>query len=146
DVWLNVDGASWTGEHIVQNSPANPDFSTRVRLADVNGSGTLDVLWGNASSYQDIDLAGGNRPNLLTHIENGLGKTTDIEYTTSTAEMLGAESTGKSCDATDPWNSAWCSKMPTIAHVVKRVTDSDNLSVSGRGPGRYVMEYSYRDP
>src|SRR5262249_44438878 len=87
------------------------------------------------------DLQGGVRPWLLSKVENGLGKSTDIEYSTFTEEMLAAERTGAACDAQNkPWTSAWCSKMPTVTHLVKRVTDSDQLG------GTYVTEYQYRDP
>jgi RHS repeat-associated protein len=137
DIWLNVDGAGWTPDrHIIQGTPASPSFADRVRLVDVNGSGTRDILWGDAKAYKYIDLAGGQRPAVLTHVANGLGKTTDIEYTTSTALMLKAEREG----------SPWTSKAPMPVHVVTRVTNSDNLDIVGRIPGRDVTEYSYRDP
>ena len=136
DVWLNVDGAGWTDRHIIKGTPASPSYANRVRLADVNGSGTRDILWGNGSKYQYIDLAGGERPWILTRVDNGLGKTTSLEYSTSTAEMLAAEKAG----------NAWTSRMPTVVHVVKRVIESDNLTIAGRPPASYVTEYSYRDP
>jgi RHS repeat-associated protein len=153
DIWLNVDGKGWTEKHTIPNTPASPSFASRVRLVDVNGSGTRDILWANAKKYQYIDLEGGNRSFLLTRVENGSGKSTDLEYTTSTAEMLAAESLRK-CDpsadaqllATNPWVCAWTMKMPTVAHMIKRVTDSDNLDVAGAGVGRYITEYQYRDP
>jgi RHS repeat-associated protein len=147
DVWLNVDGVGWTRRHIIAGTPASPSFANRVRLVDVNGSGTRDILWGNADRFRYIDLQGGKQPLLLTRVENGLGKSTDIEYAASTEEMLRAEAHGGSCDATRrPWSSPWCSKMPTVAHVVKRVTESDNLVVGGSPASRYVTEYEYRDP
>jgi RHS repeat-associated protein len=159
EVWLNVDGRAWTAEHVIYDTPAAPSFQNRVLLTDINGSGTPDILWGNGGSsgqsntYQYIDLQGGVRPWLLSGVSNGLGKSTQIEYSTSTAEMLAADSLQK-CDpasdpqgyALNPWGCAWTMKMPTIAHVVKRVTESDNLGVAGQGPGTYVTEYQYRDP
>jgi RHS repeat-associated protein len=146
DVYLNVDGTSWTDRHILRNTPASPSFANRVRLVDVNGSGTRDILWGNAENYRYIDLAGGERPGLLARVDNGLGKTTDLEYSTSTAEMLAAAATGQPCSTANPWSGAWCTKMPTVVHVVKRVTERDNITVAGKPPGEYVTEYSYRDP
>jgi RHS repeat-associated protein len=153
DIWLNVDGRGWTDKHTIPGTPASPSYANRVRLVDVNGSGTRDILWANAKKYQYIDLEGGNKSFLLTRVENGLGKSTDLEYSTSTAEMLAAESLRR-CDpvadaqilATSPWGCAWTMKMPTVAHVVKRVTESDNLDVAGSGIGKYVTEYQYRDP
>ena len=153
DIWLNVDGKSWTDRHIIAGTPKSPSYANRVRLVDVNGSGTRDILWATAKSYQYIDLEDGQKSFLLTHVENGLGKSTDIEYTTSTAEMLAADSLRK-CDlaadaqllATNPWVCAWTIKMPTVAYMVKRVTDSDNLPVAGAAAGKYITEYQYRDP
>ncbi len=136
DVWLNVDGTAWTpNRHVLHGTPPSPSFANRVRLVDVNGSGTRDILWGDGLKYQYIDLAGGQRPWVLVHVANGLGKTTDLEYTTSTALMLAAERDGK------PWSS----KAPMPLHVVSRVTESDNLDIVGRQAGRYVTEYTYRD-
>ena len=36
--------------------------------------------------------------------------------------------------------------MPTIVHMVKRVTVSDNLTIAGRLPMQDITEYTYRDP
>ncbi|MBI3202989.1 MAG: hypothetical protein HYZ29_15730, partial [Myxococcales bacterium] len=130
DVYLNVNGVSWTDRHILYNTPPKPAATDRVRLVDVDGSGTRDILWGDGYDYKYIDLAGGVRPWLLAKVQNGLGKTTSVEYSTSTAEMLAAEGTpGK-----------WTSRMPTVAHVVKRVTEQDGLG------GSYQTEYTYADP
>ena len=75
DVWLNVDGAGGNpNRHIISGTPASPSFANRVRLVDINGSGTRDILWGNSLGYKYMDLAGGSRPGVLTHVANGLGK------------------------------------------------------------------------
>jgi hypothetical protein len=130
DVYLNVNGVSWTDRHIMYNTPPKPAATDRVRLVDVDGSGTRDILWGDGYDYKYIDLQGGVRPWLLAKVQNGLGKTTSVEYSTSTAEMLAAEGTpGK-----------WTTRMPTVAHVVKKVTEQDGLG------GAYVTEYTYADP
>src|SRR5690606_13782700 len=99
---------------------------------DVNGSGTSDILWGDAKAYKYIDLQGGQKPYILTAVSNGLGKSTSLEYSTSTTEMLSAAASGKACGAapeTDRFASAWCSWMPTVAHVVKRVVERDNITI-----------------
>jgi RHS repeat-associated protein len=132
DVWLNVDGRSWTDRHVIAGTPSAPSFANRVRLVDMNGSGTRDILWGDGLKYKYIDLAGGQRPWVLTHVANGLGKTTDVEYSTSTAMMLAAEAKGP--------GSRWNSTAPMPLHVVSRITEQDHLG------GVYVTEYTYRDP
>ncbi len=134
-VWLNVDGESWSDRILIANTPWLAS-DRNVRLLDVNGSGTADIVWGTAGHYQYIDLLGASRPWLLSRVSNGLGKTTDIEYASSTALMLEAERNG----------SPWSSKMPIVSQVVRRMTESDNLPVAGRPPSRYVREYTYRNP
>jgi RHS repeat-associated protein len=135
EIWLNVDGTSWTQVHTISNSPPAPSYANRVRLVDVNGNGTRDVLWGDASAYKYIDLQGGVRPWVLTHVGNGLGKTTDIQYGTSTQLMLSDALAGK------PWTSV----TPMPIHVVTQVTDRDNLNLVGRAGGVYITQYAYRD-
>src|SRR5262249_19603224 len=97
DVWLNVDGTSWTQRHVIANAPPEASYLDRVRLADINGSGTRDIVWGDGNAYKYIDLSGGKQPWVLTRVANGLGKTTDVEYGTSTQQMLAAEASGQ------PW-------------------------------------------
>jgi RHS repeat-associated protein len=137
DAWLNVDGVGWTADHVISGvTPAQgPAWVGKVRLVDVNGSGTRDIMWGEGGDYRYMDLAGAKRPWVLTHVDNGLGKTTDIEYATAAEQMLAAEAAGK----------PWTSKSPTTVHVVSRVSEHDNLSVVGLPAGTYETDYTYRD-
>jgi RHS repeat-associated protein len=135
-IWLNVNGESWTKPHLIEGTPHSPSFARRVQLTDINGSGTLDILWGDGEDYEYLDLSGGTRPGLLSRVENGLGKSTDLEYTSTTAERALAAGS----------NRPWKTRMPMVAHVVKKVTVSDNLTIAGRPPRRDVTEYSYFDP
>lgn len=136
DIYLNVDGVGWTERHVIANAPPNSSITNRVRLTDVNGSGTPDILWGDGHDYKFIDLAGGARPWVLTRVNNGLGATTEIEYASSVELMLAAAASGQ------PWETT----APAVAHVVKRVTERDNLELVGRPAGAHVTEYTYRDP
>jgi len=136
DVWLNVDGVGWTDRHTIKNTPSSPSYLTRTRLVDINGSGTRDVLWGDGFSYKYIDLLGGKRPWILTKVENGLGKTTELEYATSTQLMVAAEKAG----------DEWTKKAPMPVHVVVKETVRDNLGSVGRPAGMYVTTYTYRNP
>ncbi|MBI5535278.1 MAG: VCBS repeat-containing protein [Deltaproteobacteria bacterium] len=136
DVWHNIDGNSWTDRRILSSTPPSPSYQNRVRLVDMNGSGTRDILWGDGFDYKYIDLAGGKRPWLLTGVANGLGKTTEIAFTTSTEQMLAAEKT----------TNKWTHKAPMPLHMVKSVTVRDNLGTVGRPSGAYVTEYKYHDP
>ncbi|MBM4361115.1 MAG: VCBS repeat-containing protein [Deltaproteobacteria bacterium] len=135
DVWLNVDGHRFTAPHTLHGTPPSPSYASRVRLSDLDGSGTLDLVFGDAGRYRMIDLAGGTRPGLLVRVENGLGKVTTLEYRSSTAEMLAAAAAGR----------PWAERAPVVTQVVSRVTVLDPLTVAGRGPAADVTEYTYRD-
>ncbi len=70
---------------------------TTVLFADMNGSGTTDVVWlnphdGNVKVLELFAL----RPNLLTRIDNGLGGIQTIEYGSSAREQARDEASGKS--------------------------------------------------
>ena len=133
DVWLNVDGAGWTDRHIIKGTPASPSYANRVRLVDVNGSGTRDIC-GGRRQYRYMDLAGAS----VTGVDQGGERPRqghEPQYSTSVSEMLAAEKTGV----------PWTKRMPTVTHVVKTV--SDRQPGRGRqGPATYVTEYSYADP
>ncbi len=136
DVYLNDNGRGWTDRYVLDDVPIKPNGSNYVQLTDIDGSGTPDLLWGRAYEYRYIDLTGGVQPYLLTSVENGLGKRTELEYESSTKLMLAAQSAG----------SPWTSTIPLSTPVVVRSIVRDRLQVVGREAGTYVTEYSYRDP
>ncbi|MCU0692414.1 MAG: FG-GAP-like repeat-containing protein, partial [Polyangiaceae bacterium] len=134
-IWLNVDGRGWSPE--VTISRAVPAFwNAPLRIADIDGSGTPDLVWAAAGAYRYLDILGGKRPNVLRSISNGLGKTTEFEYVPSTREMQRAAQAGH----------PWTSRVPVVVPVVKRVTVSDNLASIGRASTGSVTEYEYADP
>ena len=73
DVWLNHAGRGFSSRIIVRNTPPNPSHSNRIRLVDIDGSGTLDVVYGTAHGWRYVDLAGGRRPRRVVGVENGRG-------------------------------------------------------------------------
>ncbi|MBK7152408.1 MAG: VCBS repeat-containing protein [Sandaracinaceae bacterium] len=79
DVWMNVNGESFTVRQTFA-SPFAPAFSPNIRFADIDGSGTTDLVYGRAEQWKYMDLLGGVRPRLLTRANNGLGATTTITY------------------------------------------------------------------
>ena len=136
DIWYNHDGASWGQKRWLHGTPVSPSYQNRVRIVDMNGSGTADILWGDGYAYKYIDLSRGTRPWLLRRVDNGMGKTTEVSYATTTSQMLAAAAA----------NDAWKKTSPVVHHVVERVTVRDNLEKIGRPGGVYVTEYTYRDP
>ncbi|MCC7442717.1 MAG: hypothetical protein IT285_13865 [Bdellovibrionales bacterium] len=87
----------------------------RVTQADMNGNGSLDVVWSNArGDWRYFDFLGelGSEPksNLLVQVRDKLGKRTEIEYQPHTqypnhAELLPQEQT----------------RIPYAVHAVKRI-------------------------
>ncbi len=146
DIWFNRGDNSFTDRYIVEDTPpTNSGYYGQVRLADINGSGTVDIVWANAGGYQYLDLAGyyreldfnGGLPTgLLERVENGLGGTTLIEYAPSTEYMVDARERGDEWETTAP--------MPLT--VVRKVTSTDNLDAIGGPAGIYTQEYVYRNP
>jgi hypothetical protein len=51
DIWINVGGYEFMPRHVIDRTPAHPGFTERVRFADVDGTGTPDLLWGDAGRY-----------------------------------------------------------------------------------------------
>jgi RHS repeat-associated protein len=136
DVYLNDNGTAWTERHTILNAPFRASESDYVRIGDLDGSGSPDLIWGQGYEYQYIDLTGGVVPYQLVRIHNGLGATRDLEYESSATLMR------RAADAGQPWTSF----APVIATVLVRDTLRDNLAAIGRPAGMYVTEYTYRDP
>jgi hypothetical protein len=93
DVYLNDNGVGFSDRGLIANTPVHPNGSSRVTLVDIDGSGTPDLLWGAARNYEYIDLTGGVQPYVLKRVRNGLGASTELEYSTSTQLMLKAMTT-----------------------------------------------------
>lgn len=75
-----------TEPRVVTELPArNPD-TTEVRLADINGNGTTDLLWVDVvepsalGEWVYVDLLQGGGPGLLRRVDNGLGGVTELTY------------------------------------------------------------------
>jgi RHS repeat-associated protein len=89
---LNSSGVAFSEEHTLSSDdidgslPARGD-DTGVIFADMNGSGSTDIVWiQRAGTVQYLELFPA-RPNLLSRIENGIGKITEITYGTSLQHM-----------------------------------------------------------
>jgi hypothetical protein len=86
---FNCAGHGWTARTTVTGTLATPSFSPRVRLADIDGSSTTDLIWGNAYAWEYLDFSGGRRPRLPVGVHNGLGAETTIDYGSAKASIRG---------------------------------------------------------
>ena len=99
---LNRNGTSFdTPQTITSISGASiPERTndTTVLYADMNGNGSTDIVWvttaGNVTYLELYPV----RPNLLSKIENNLGKVQEITYSTSVLEMA------RDREANSPWS------------------------------------------
>jgi RHS repeat-associated protein len=172
DVWFNRAGRSFTSRVTAMGTPARPAYlAGRIRFADMDGSGTTDVLYGNADDYRWVDLMGGVRPRLLTSVDNGLGALTRLEYGSSAEEYLrdlraavgcaSASGTG-ACRDRFTWSrvEAACDSRiqslngecvhrsggtPLVVQVVKAVETTDRLDALGREETVTRSEYAFHD-
>ena len=119
--WLNRNAAGFDPEEqirtgdVVGELPAR-DANTVMLFADMNGSGSSDVVWISGTgdvTYLEIFPV---RPNLLTRIENGIGAVTDVAYQSSVREQ-----------AEDGMGS-WPYPLPHPMTVVTAVDEYDLLT------------------
>lgn len=131
---LNRNGASYDAAQTITSAVGGsiPERTAAhtVLCADMNGNGSQDIVW--------IDGSGGAvylelfpvRPHLMTKIENGIGRVTEITYGTSVQQMAVARAAG----------SPWLYKLPYPMNVVVAVDEYDLLSNL-----HDVVSYRYRD-
>ncbi|MEO0812993.1 MAG: toxin TcdB middle/N-terminal domain-containing protein, partial [Myxococcota bacterium] len=101
-----------------------------VLAADMNGNGSVDITWVGANgSVRYLDLFP-LRSHLLTRIENGLGRVTEIEYQSSVEQRAASEERG----------DAWAYPLPHAMIVVSRTDEYDLLTNV-----HDVVEFRYRD-
>jgi RHS repeat-associated protein len=136
DIYLNDNAAGWTSVTSLTQVPFRPAGRSYVRLTDINGSGTPDILWGTAGDYKFIDLTGGITPGLLSTVHNGQGQTLELQYSTLASQMLAAAAAGQ----------PWATFAPTAMPVLAQSTQRDHLDLVGGAAGAYVRQYTYRDP
>ncbi len=134
DYWLLLPSGSYSPKQTIANTPYANAALTQIRTADMNGNGSVDVVWltPTASSDQRVqyfDAQDGVRPNLLRQVSNGLGLVRELQYTSSGAEFQAAIENGDS----------WKTRLPFPVQVLGQSTTSDS-----RG-GAYVSVYEYLD-
>ncbi len=95
-----------TGD-IPDRIPAGSPSPTTVLFADMNGSGSRDIVWINAGHVEFLELFP-VKPNLLSRVENGLGAVFEVEYGTSVLQQAR--------DAGTP--DAWAYELPYPMNVV----------------------------
>jgi RHS repeat-associated protein len=128
---LNRAGTHFDAEQTIdsvggQALPIRVDGTT-VLFADMNGSGSDDVVWITAQgdvTYLELFPI---RPNLLTKLTNGLGLVTEVTYTTMAEELA---------DTDEPWAFT----LPFSMLVAKTIDTYDSYNAV------HALEtFTYRD-
>jgi len=136
--WLNRNGASFAPQATVTNTslaqgsatiPSVEEAGTQVLFADMNGNGSVDVVWltsQGAVSYLELFPL---RPNLITKITNNIGKVIEVTYSTSALQQ-----------AADGGVGAWQYPLPHATNVVDMVDTYELLNQVHE-----VTRYAYHD-
>ena len=143
-LYVNCHGGALSGPFVIRDIPryapedaANP---TVLRLLDVNGNGSTDLVFyqpASSQQFQFVDFVVGQKPGLLQVVDNGIGLRTFIRYKPAVADLINA----------DRGRHPWGSVSPLATWVISAVIDDVGLDLDGDGePDRYVKTISYRDP
>ena len=116
-------------------SPPNHPYGADVTFADMNASGSVDLVWVDVSgseqaSWRYLELFPEGRAGLLTEIDSGTGKKQTIEYAPAASFAAAARERLR----------AWSSRINMALPVVSRVTLATGLS-----DPEIVREYRYED-
>ncbi|MEM6275176.1 MAG: toxin TcdB middle/N-terminal domain-containing protein [Myxococcota bacterium] len=135
--FLNQAGNAFS-EVSLPTAPSNAamplrESDTSLRFADMNGNGSRDIVYISPSGAIDVLELFPTRAHLLARIENGIGKTNRMTYSTSAAEM-----------ARDGGPSAWTYRMPQPSVVLKELAVSDAHS-NTTSRQRFVYRNGYYD-
>jgi RHS repeat-associated protein len=126
---VNRDGTRFAAQTSLQATAGLPiperTSEISVRFADMNGSGSTDVVWVDASgrvSYLELFPM---RPNLLTRIDNAIGKVIEVAY-------------GSSSDHLRRDGGDWSLRLPHPMLTVDEIVLRDELSGVEQ---RKIIEY-----
>ena len=120
--WLNCTGNGFAPPVVIDPVPTG-QFG-EFRFADMTGGGTTGLLWsapgpfGRGVAQFYLDPMGGVRPSLLDQIDNGVGQTTAIGYSTSARQAA--------ADAAD--GRLWPGILPMVVPVVASINTTDTAT------------------
>lgn len=133
-IWRNLSGKQWAAPVVITDDEV-PNWNggvTAIRFADMNGNGSVDLVWNDPDEgifLRYLDLNPGTKPNVITRMANGMGRSLEIEYRTSTDYMLASAGT----------SNAWTLEPPFPIPVVSAFTERDGLGST------YRTEITYRN-
>ena len=146
-VYLNVHGSAFSGPYSVDGvppyRPRDRDNPTLLRTADVNGNGSVDLVFYHRvggpglQGLWYVDFLGGQKPGLLQIADNGIGLRSYIRYKSALVDQVAAREGG----------APWANVSPVSTWVVSGMVDDVGLDFNLDGESdRRVTTFRYRDP
>lgn len=139
-LWLNQGNYTFTDRVIITDMPTGQSPDTAVRWADMNGNGTVDLIYADALStprLQAVDLGAilgcEIDDKLLTYINHGDGCQISISYDSSTDEMLKDWSLVELATG----SRAWDEPLPFTVSVVKEILGETSVGTT------FTNKFSY---
>ena len=131
-IYFNQCGNTFS-EPLTIQLPAPYDELSQVTFADINGNGTSCLILTRLTpevTHYFYDFAGDLKPYLLTEIDNHLGATTRIQYTTSVKQYLEDKQAGRQ----------WATQLYFPVQVVEKVEHFDEVCRT-----RHATKHKYHD-
>jgi RHS repeat-associated protein len=131
--YINRSGNSFSDGVEIATLPGIDPY-TKVSVIDFLGNGTGCIVWSSPlpqyanAPLRYIDLMAGKKPHLMKSYSNGMGKTVELKYKSSTQYYLADKMAG----------SPWATKLPFPVHCIEEITTSDAVSET-----TYKQSYSY---
>lgn len=133
--WVNLGNYTLSDRKVITGLP-NISGDAAIRWADLNGNGTIDLVYASRESEPRILTVDIGElmncapvPNLIVFIDNGIGRKTTIEYAPSTRFALADAVAG----------NPWPDPMPFPVSVVSTVKTEDSLG------NLYTTHFTYHD-
>ncbi|MBW7864420.1 MAG: VCBS repeat-containing protein [Candidatus Hydrogenedentes bacterium] len=134
--YLNLGNYTLDHLRVITDVPGFVAADAALRVADMNGNGTADLVYadrlaGNRLTIMDIGELMGcvPAPNLLTRVDNGIGRVMRLEYLTTTDYALADAAAG----------TPWRDPLPSVSEVVSAMIVEDSFG------GEYVTRFEYHD-
>ncbi|WP_160398129.1 SpvB/TcaC N-terminal domain-containing protein [Paenibacillus sp. MMS18-CY102] len=138
DLYINQGGNAFS-QPVSISLPEPFGEGDRVQFADILGNGCDSLLFTKMSTdavkHYFYDCSGGQKPNLLTRTNNGVGAVTDIQYASSVKFYLEDKQAGQ----------RWETILPFPVHVVEQVRVTEACS-GNEIVSRYKYHEGYYDP
>jgi RHS repeat-associated protein len=167
DVWFNMGGTGFSRRSTASGLRWSRDLDRVIRFADIDGSGSLDVVFARARQWEWVDPMGGRRPRLLSRVDNGLGATSTFAYGSTSEDYLRDLAAAEACASPDCEAFLWqgrddgqCDTLasaaagacvvrstgaPMSSTVVRASETTDRLGVLGATDQITRNEYAYHD-